>query len=166
MSEKTSQHEGGSRFGSRTSQSEIQDQGMIIYLGRSQRSSVSRAGENIMNNDLDQMMRTTMPRILAADDRTKFIQHIRSHDYENPEMQQMSATVRSKLRDMLKIQEDEEFLKKAKLYKLPPDNYRGPLIVNHALKPFENNFVVTNDAHSRHTNNGYQRNALGGFYAH
>ena len=44
--------------------------------------------------------------------------------------------------------------------------YTGPVIATHGAGPRENIYVVTNDTHSRHTNNGYSRPADGKFYAH
>ena len=77
----------------------------------------------------------------------------------------MSATLRSKLHDMISVQENEEFLRAAQLPRLPKSNM-GPVISQLGNQRRQNHFVVTNDAHIRSTNNGFQRNALGGFYAH
>jgi len=77
----------------------------------------------------------------------------------------MSVTMRSKLQTMLKDQEDEDFLKAAALPKVPK-SFHGPVISHMQNQLRQNHFVVTNDAHIRATNNGYKRNALGGFYAH
>ena len=77
----------------------------------------------------------------------------------------MSVTLRSRLHDMITIQDNEEFLKAANLPRLPKAN-NGPVISQLVNQKRQNHFVVTNDAHIRSTNNGYQRNALGGFYAH
>jgi len=77
----------------------------------------------------------------------------------------MSITLRSKLHDMITIQDNDEFLKAANLPRLPKAN-NGPVISQVVNQVRGNHFVVTNDAHIRSTNNGFQRNALGGFYAH
>ena len=77
----------------------------------------------------------------------------------------MSATLRSKLQTMLSVQNDEAFLTAAHLPRLPKAN-NGPVISQVQNQVRQNHFVVTNDAHIRATNNGFQRNALGGFYAH
>jgi hypothetical protein len=66
---------------------------------------------------------------------------------------------------MIQTQYDDAFLKQARLPKVPKSNH-GPLITQVPNQVRQNHFVVTNDAHIRATNNGYQRNALGGFYAH
>jgi hypothetical protein len=77
----------------------------------------------------------------------------------------MSVTLRSKLQTMLKEQQNDEFLRVAHLPKVPKNNH-GPVISQVPNQVRQNHFVVTNDAHNRATNNGFQRNALGGFYAH
>ena len=77
----------------------------------------------------------------------------------------MSQTLRSKLSGMLESQRDEKFLEAAHLPKVPK-TYERPTIQQVGNQLRQNHFVVTNDAHIRATNNGYQRNALGGFYAH
>eukprot|EP00347_Sterkiella_histriomuscorum_P009985 403339126 len=140
--------------------------GSRFSQARSQRSSITRAGNQIVGSEQDQMMRSKMPRILQADDRTKFIQAIKSKNYDQDELKNMTMTVRSKLQDMLKVQQDDEYLRQMNLPQLPKNHYTGPKIVNHSLKAGDNIFVITNDSHSRHTNNGFQRNALGGYYAH
>ena len=45
-------------------------------------------------------------------------------------------------------------------------DYVGPVIATHGAGPRENIFVVTNDVHTRHTNNGFSRAADGKFYCH
>ena len=77
----------------------------------------------------------------------------------------MSATLRTKLHDMIKVQDNDDFLRAANLPKLPKAN-NGPVIAQLGNQSRQNHFVVTNDAHCRATNNGFQRNTLGGFYAH
>ena len=44
--------------------------------------------------------------------------------------------------------------------------YKGPVIITHLAAERENIFVVTNDVHSRHTNNGFSRADVGKFYCH
>ena len=44
--------------------------------------------------------------------------------------------------------------------------YTGPKIITHAVAERDNIFVVTNELHSRHTNNGYSRPQDGKFFCH
>ena len=44
--------------------------------------------------------------------------------------------------------------------------YKGPKIITHNVAERENIFVVTNEVHSKHTNNGFSRPADGKFYCH
>ena len=45
--------------------------------------------------------------------------------------------------------------------------YTGPVIITHqANRERDNIYVVTNEVHSRHTNNGFSRAADGKFYCH
>ena len=70
-------------------------------------------------------MRSSLPRILEGEERSKFVTAARSpvrlnenggeviilFNFIKNEIMKMSMTVRTKLKDMLKEQEDEEFLK-------------------------------------------------------
>ena len=44
--------------------------------------------------------------------------------------------------------------------------YTGPTIITHKVEKTGNNCVITNDTHSKATNNGYSRGAEGRFFAH
>ena len=44
--------------------------------------------------------------------------------------------------------------------------YVGPVIATHQPPKTGNNCVITNDTHSKATNNGFNRGELGRFYCH
>lgn len=45
-------------------------------------------------------------------------------------------------------------------------SYMGPTIITHAVEKNGNNCVITNDSHSKSTNNGFKRGDAGRFYCH
>jgi hypothetical protein len=75
----------------------------------------------------------------------------------------MSQTIRLKLSTIINEQKDHHSLAKLGLPKVP-NLYQPPLIQNHIKG--KNQPICSNDAHTKATNNGYNRNALGGFFAH
>ena len=44
--------------------------------------------------------------------------------------------------------------------------YKGPVIITHIPEKTGNNCVITNDTHSKSTNNGFKRGDAGRFYCH
>ena len=44
--------------------------------------------------------------------------------------------------------------------------YTGPVIITHSVEKNGNNCVITNDSHSKSTNNGFKRGDAGRFYCH
>ncbi len=68
-----------------------------------------------------------------------------------------------KLTEQLKKQKDETFLHKSCLPPLPQAAPQ-PKIVN--VNMGKSTFIASNDTHIKSTNNGFSRNALGGFFAH
>ena len=44
--------------------------------------------------------------------------------------------------------------------------YTGPTIITHKVEKTGNNCVITNDTHSKMTNNGFSRGSEGRFYCH
>ncbi len=81
----------------------------------------------------------------------------------NEGIQAMSQSIRQKLKHQLSEQTNEELLKQRALPKVP-NAYQGPVITN--LDKGKNQPICSNDSHSKATNNGYSRNALGGFFSH
>ena len=79
------------------------------------------------------------------------------------EIQTMSKTLRQKLSSLLSEQNDEKLLQVKGLPKIPRQ-YQFPLV--QSLEKGKNMPICTNDAHNKATNNGFKRNALGGFFAH
>ena len=77
-------------------------------------------------------------------------------DQENGRISSMSMTMTKMLRKTLKTSE-----KQARA----PKPYQGPHVAGFAVDK-QVMPVVTNDAHSTNTNNGYARKGNGGFYFH
>lgn len=75
----------------------------------------------------------------------------------------MSAKIRTKIQLQLKEQYDESLLKARALPKVPA-KYSIPVIQSFVMG--KNQPIVGNEAHIKATNNGYARNAMGGFFAH
>lgn len=75
----------------------------------------------------------------------------------------MSTSLRQKLQNQLREQQNQEILQLRALPKVPA-TYQPPLTQNHAKG--KNQPICGNEAHCKATNNGYSRNALGGFFAH
>ena len=44
--------------------------------------------------------------------------------------------------------------------------YVGPVVITHAVEKTGNNCVITNETHSKMTNNGFTRGELGRFFMH
>ena len=75
----------------------------------------------------------------------------------------LTQTMRSNLDKMIKDQNDERFLKDAALPTVPKIS-TNPRIVQ--INTGKSTFIASNDSHNKQSNNGFSRNALGGFYAH
>lgn len=109
------------------------------------------------------------PRILMGNDRTKFVKTVMESTFHpertDAETVKISQKVSSRLSKLVAQQSDMSHLTKQSLPPIPKE-YKGPAMSGN-IENFRNNcFVVTNDAHSRGTNPGFIRNALGGFYCH
>ena len=75
----------------------------------------------------------------------------------------MSSSIRSKIQYQLKEQQDERALQERNLPKIPMA-YNLPVMQSYIKG--KNQPIVANESHCKATNNGYSRNALGGFFAH
>ena len=78
----------------------------------------------------------------------------------------MAATMSTTLKKQLKEQDDEQYLREVALPALKAVRYQGPTVATHGAGPRENHYVITNDAHTKSTNNGFKRNDKGGFFCH
>ena len=87
-----------------------------------------------------------------VEERKKFIA------LQNGELDDMST---AKLAEYTKTKVDRQMKKSNAAKKMPyvcqGMEYKGPVIATHGSGPRENIFVVTNEHHSRHTNNGFSR---------
>ena len=75
----------------------------------------------------------------------------------------LTQTMRTNLDKMIKDQTDERFLRDAALPSVPSIS-TNPRIVT--ITTGKSAFIASNDSHNKQSNNGFSRNALGGFYAH
>ena len=96
--------------------------------------------------------------MLTGNDRSKFVTTVRDTTF-NPELvdgetEHISRKVASKVQTLVALQSDKNHLE---TYALPPVQkaYNVPVIQNHVSNPRSNLFVVTNDAHSKQTQNGF-----------
>ena len=85
---------------------------------------------------------------------------------ETDEAKRLNADTRQRYDLVLGQQQDPEFLRSHKLPQVSP-TYRGPKIATHSAgSKHENAFVITNNEHSKTTNNGYKRGNAGNFFCH
>ena len=82
------------------------------------------------------------------------------YDDDNDDVRQFTETQKKKLNRML----DNQDKKLPKVCKGMA--YVGPTIATHNVAERVNNLVVTNDAHTKATNNGFKRLEDGRFYNH
>ena len=106
-----------------------------------------------------------------AQERLKFVNLTKNaffdDDDANDDCKALNATTKKKLEKLLKEQEDDQFLRKTHMPKVCQGMpYKGPVVATHAGATRGNNFVCTNETHSRSTNNGFTRGEGGAFYAH
>ena len=109
-------------------------------------------------------------RVLTGLDRTKFVNTVRDSTF-NPEIaddetEHISRKVSSKISNLVALQSCPNHLA---THALPPVQkaYNAPVIQNRVHNARSNLFVVTNDAHSRQTLNGYSRREdNGNFFCH
>lgn len=139
----------------------------------SRRSIGSHAQQNSIQLKLDQMRsdrlrETGMSTTLLDPQSNRKYAAIAKKIYRGPlncdinEVRSMSNTILTKINQMLKDQNDDKFLMRVSLPRLPPAHH--PLIVR--TSGGKNAFVAENDAHSKESNFGYSRNKFGGFYNH
>ena len=109
-------------------------------------------------------------RILTGNDRTKFVTTVMASTF-NPEKadeesMNISRKMMSKVNKLLTLQHDKQHLECQQLPPMPKAN-NGPVIQGRIDNVRNNCFVVTNDTHSRQTNNGFKRlEGDGRFFAH
>lgn len=87
----------------------------------------------------------------------------------SPEAQKLSESTRIRFEAIYKQQQDPEFLKEKNLPKVCQGmEYTPPVVAKHPGQAgHPNTFVITNNAHSKQTNNGYKRGEYGGhFFCH
>jgi hypothetical protein len=75
----------------------------------------------------------------------------------------MSNAMENRMRQTLKEQTSEKFLRTMSLPRIPHQNTQ-PVIVR--LLAGTTTYVAKNETHDKQANNGYSRNSLGGFFAH
>ena len=80
----------------------------------------------------------------------------------------MNITIKSKVSMNTMAAADHRALKKANMPTVAHGMaYTPPVIATHPRGPkHENIFLISNETHSRETNNGYNRTAAGGFFCH
>ena len=110
------------------------------------------------------------PRILTGHDRTKFVTTTMASTFRpeatDAEAMNISRKVMTKVNHLVSLQSDKSHLERECLPSMPKE-YKAPVIQNRVENKRNNCFVVTNDSHSRQTNNGYsRRDKDGGFYCH
>ena len=94
------------------------------------------------------------------DERQRFVNMSRANQFgdDDEEIQRFTTTQRNKIQTMLDNQD-------ARLPKV--SEYKGPVIATHNFVQRVHNFVVTNDAHIKATNNGFKRQTEDGrFFNH
>ena len=81
---------------------------------------------------------------------------------------QMNATTKDRFDAILKQQQDAGFLKDNFMPKVDKNGkYEAPKQLKHKIEMrHENMFVITNNEHSKQTNNGYKRGVTGAFFCH
>ena len=88
---------------------------------------------------------------------------IKQEDPDEKTVKEMSSSIRQKLSMIIQQQNDDAVLKSRALPKVMA-SYTGPVVAHHDTG--KKLMIVGNEEHSAATNNGYHRNALGGFFAH
>ena len=87
----------------------------------------------------------------------------------NDDARNYNESVQKRFESIYKQQQDEEWLKQNALPKVCKGmDYTPPVVATHPGQAKHNNtFVITNNAHSKATNNGYSRGNYGGhFFCH
>ncbi len=87
---------------------------------------------------------------------------------ENEEARAFNAATTKRITKILADQQDEAYLKQHAMPKVCKGmDYTPPVHASHlAGARHDNNFVITNNAHVKQTNNGYKRSDGGAFYCH
>ena len=116
---------------------------------------------------VDKLRETGMKTILDPQSNRKYLTMIRKGirgpiQQDHEEVKSLSNTIFTRINQMLKDQNDEKFLSRVSLPKLPPPHH--PVICR--VDGGRIAFIAHNDAHSKESNFGYTRNKFGGFYNH
>jgi len=108
----------------------------------------------------------------SAAERMKFVTLTRQAFFDenqnNAETIDLNSTTKKKLERLLREQDDDNYLARNQMPKVCKGmDYKGPVVAKHGTGDQSgNNFVCTNETHSRATNNGFTRSEGGAFYAH
>ena len=80
----------------------------------------------------------------------------------------MNEATKQRYDSVLKKQQDASYLKDNYMPKVEKNaTYEAPNKLRHRIEMrHENMFVITNNEHSKHTNNGYKRGTAGAFFCH
>ena len=98
----------------------------------------------------------------AAQERERFLAMVRgghTEDDENDDHKNYMGSTQKRLNRMQVKQPNG-------MPKCTGGTYQGPVIASHTPGKTGNNCVITNDTHSKSTNNGFSRGELGRFYSH
>ena len=114
-----------------------------------------------------QMRESGMNTILDPESNRKYLSFVKrgtreTIDKDVDEVNTLSNTIMSKINKIMKEQNDDKFLSRVSLPRLPPAWH--PVISR--IDVGRATFVAENDAHSKNSNFGYNRNKFGGFFNH
>ena len=99
----------------------------------------------------------------AAKERERFIKLTRSACNEEDETEEQKRFLNTTQKRMQKMQTTQSTAMPKVCQGMP---YTGPVIITHKVEKSGNNCVITNDTHSKSTNNGFSRGAEGRFFCH
>ena len=98
----------------------------------------------------------------AAQERERFLALVRGGTTADDETDDHKTYFASTQKRMTKMQTKVP----TGMPKCTGGEYVGPVIATHQPPKTGNNCVITNDTHSKATNNGFNRGELGRFYCH
>uniref|UniRef100_A0A7S3I311 Uncharacterized protein n=1 Tax=Favella ehrenbergii TaxID=182087 RepID=A0A7S3I311_9SPIT len=123
--------------------------------GRSQRSKQPSAAFSRRDESSDDEP-------TAAQERERFIQLVRSGATAETENDDHKNYMGSTQKRMSKMQTKVP----TGMPKCTGGTYEGPVVATHPPAKTGNNCVITNDTHTKATNNGFSRGELGRFFCH
>ena len=113
---------------------------------------------------------TDLETVTSTTDRQMFVTLTRENFFggSNDEARQFNEQTQKRIAKILADQQDESYLKEHAMPKVCKGmDYTPPVVAKHPIGArHENNFVITNNAHVKQTNNGYKRSDGGAFYCH